>query len=205
MKINEIFYSIQGEGKWTGHPNIFLRLTGCNLRCSYCDTQYAYEEGTEKSIQEIKNEILKFKCKKICITGGEPLIQEDILQLIDILIEKNYEISIETNGSIDIKSLTKKDNLMISMDVKCPSSKMHKKMNLKNIILLKKKDQLKLIIANKKDYDFAKKILKEYKPNCDVFIQPVWGSDPQILANWILRDNLNVKLGLQLHKIIFRD
>ncbi|MCJ7570988.1 MAG: radical SAM protein [Candidatus Thermoplasmatota archaeon] len=205
MKINEIFYSIQGEGKWTGLPNIFIRTTGCNLRCSYCDTKYAYEKGIEKTIQEITKEIKKYKCKKICITGGEPLQQKDIIELINHLIDLTYNILVETNGSLKIDSLKDKKNLIISLDIKTPSSKMHEKMFLQNINLLRKKDQIKFIIKNKKDYNYAKKIIQKYKPKCDIFFQPVWKTNSEKLAKWILEDNLKVKLGLQIHKIIWGD
>lgn len=203
MKINEIFYSIQGEGKWTGLPNVFIRTTGCNLRCLYCDTKYAYEEGIEKTIEETISEAEKYNCKKICITGGEPLIQKETLKLIDELIKKNYKISLETNGSIDITLLTNKANLIISLDIKCPSSKMHEKMIFENIKKLKQKDQLKLIIKNKNDYEYAKEIINKYKPACTTFFQPVWGTNSKLLADWIIKDGLNVKLGLQIHKIIW--
>ncbi len=205
MKINEIFYSIQGEGKWTGFPNIFIRTTGCNLRCSYCDTKYAYEQGIEKTIQEITKEIKKYNCKKICITGGEPLLQEDTIELIKHLLNFKYSVIVETNGSLKIDSLKDKKKLIISLDIKTPSSKMHEKMFLKNINILTKKDQIKFIITNKKDFEFAKKIIHKFKPKCDVFFQPVWKTNSERLAKWILEDNLEVKLGLQIHKIIWGD
>lgn len=204
MKINEIFYSIQGEGKWTGLPNIFIRITGCNLRCSFCDTKYAYEDGEDLSINQILNKIREFSCKNICITGGEPLLQNETINLIDQLLENNYKICIETNGSKNIENLVKKP-LLVSLDIKCPSSKMSGKNYLKNISLLRNDDQLKFVIKNKNDYDYAKKIISKYKPVCNVFLQPVWGTDPMELANWIMSDGLNVKLGLQLHKIIWGD
>ena len=205
MKINEIFYSIQGEGQWTGFPNIFIRTTGCNLRCSYCDTKYAYKQGVNKTIQEILKKIKEYKCKKICITGGEPLLQEDTINLINHLIKCKYTIIVETNGSIKIDSLEEKKNLIISLDIKTPSSKMHKKMFLQNIKMLTKKDQIKFIIKNKKDYEYAKIILQKFKPKCNVFFQPVWKTKSERLAKWILKDNLKVKLGLQIHKIIWGD
>lgn len=202
MKINEIFYSIQGEGKWTGLPNIFIRTAGCNLRCKYCDTEYAYKEGNNKTIKEILDEITKYQCKKICLTGGEPLIQEDSIKLIKRLLKQNYSICLETNGSKDIKPLKKKKNLLISLDIKCPSSKMEKKMLFENIKFLENKDQLKFVIKDKKDYDYAKNILKKYSTKCDIFFQPVWGTKPEKIADWILKDNLDVKLGMQIHKIL---
>jgi 7-carboxy-7-deazaguanine synthase len=203
MKIHEIFYSIQGEGTWTGIPNIFLRTTGCNLRCSFCDTTDAYEQGKEMNIREILNEIKKFPCPFICITGGEPLLQKDIMKLINNLLQKRYKVSIETNGSIDIKRLARKKTVMISLDIKCPSSGMQQQMDLNNLLLLSKKDQLKFIIKNKEDYVYAKGILKKYNPSCTVFFQPVWGTSLKKLSSWILADGLQVQLGVQLHKIIW--
>ena len=129
MKITEIFYSIQGEGQWTGQPNIFIRTTGCNLRCHYCDTKYAYDNGREMDIDDIYLKIKKYPCKKICITGGEPLIQEEILDLINKLMNNNYKICIETNGSIDIKNVIDYKTIIISLDIKCPSSEMNDKMD----------------------------------------------------------------------------
>ena len=203
MKINEIFYSLQGEGKWTGLLNIFIRTSGCNLRCSFCDTKFAYNDGKEMNLDEILNETSKYPCKNICITGGEPLIQKEILKLIDLLIKRNYKICLETNGSINVKNLSKKQSLIISLDIKCPSSNMHEKSNFKNIFLLKMDDQLKFVIKDKEDYIYAKKILNDYKPKCPVFFQPVWGTDARNLASWIVEDGLDVQLGLQLHKIIW--
>ena len=203
MKINEIFYSLQGEGKSMGLPTTFIRVTGCNLRCSYCDTKYAYYTGKELEIPKILKKIEKYNCKNICITGGEPLLQKDITLLIDKLTEKNYNICLETNGSCSIKNISNKKNLVISLDIKCPSSNMQDKMDYSNIKLLKKEDQLKFVIKNKKDYEYAKKIIERYKPKCTVYIQPVWGTNPEKLAEWIKKDCLNVRLGLQLHKIIW--
>ncbi len=205
MKINEIFYSIQGEGKWMGLPNIFIRTTGCNLRCSFCDTTYAYETGEEMSIEEIINRIRKHPCNYVCITGGEPLLQEAIVQLIDVLLEKKYVICLETNGSIDIERLAGKKSLLISLDIKCPSSTMHEKMNFNNVSLLTCNDQLKFIIQNREDYEYAKKIIKKYKPQSAIFFQPVWGINLKELSSWVLNDGLDVRIGLQLHKIIWGD
>lgn len=205
MKINEIFYSIQGEGKWMGLPNIFIRTTGCNLRCSFCDTTYAYETGEEMSIEEIINRIRKHPCNYVCITGGEPLLQEEIVQVIDVLLEKKYVICLETNGSIGIENLVGKKSLLISLDIKCPSSTMHEKMNFDNVSLLTCNDQLKFIIQNREDYEYAKKIIKKYKPQCAIFFQPIWGINLKELSSWVLNDGLDVRIGLQLHKIIWGD
>ena len=205
MKINEIFYSIQGEGNWTGLPNIFIRTSGCNLRCSYCDTKYAYDTFKEIKIIKIIDEIRKYNCKKVCITGGEPLLQKDMIKLVDELIKNNYNVSIETNGSIEIKPISNKKLVMISLDVKCPSSNMSEKMLYQNLLYLKKKDQLKFIIGDIKDYIFAKEIIINNKISCSIFFQPVAGTDPRKLANWIIKDNLNVRLGLQIQKILWQN
>jgi 7-carboxy-7-deazaguanine synthase len=203
MKINEIFYSIQGEGTLVGAPSIFLRTTGCNLRCSFCDTTYAYEQGTEMSLQKILDEIKKFACTSVCLTGGEPLLQKDTPKLIDSLLQKKYQVCLETNGSISIKKFVGKKSLIISLDIKCPSSGSHDQMNMKNLSYLSRTDQLKFIIKNKEDYDYAKKILKKFNPPCTVFFQPVWGISPKKLASWILNDGVPVRLSLQLHKMIW--
>jgi len=203
MNVNEIFFSIQGEGTAVGTPTIFIRTSGCNLRCSFCDTKYAYIKGKEMNIGEIISKIKKIPCKVVCITGGEPLLQNDIMMLIDTLLVKGYILSIETNGSIPINKLAKKKSVVISLDIKCPSSRMQQQMDLNNISLLSKKDQLKFIIKNKKDYDYAKEIVQHYTPACTVFFQPVWGTNVERLVSWILEDGLHVRLGIQLHKLIW--
>jgi len=202
MKINEIFYSIQGEGKWAGTPNIFIRTSGCNLRCTYCDTKNAYYNGSEIKIADIIKEISKYKCKKVCLTGGEPLLQKDLNKIIKQLIKEKYSILIETNGSINLEKINELSKVIISLDIKCPSSKMNDKMFFHNINLISKKDQLKFVINSKDDYIYAKKIIEEYKPNTNIYFQPAWGFAVEKLVDWMLNDNLDIKLGLQLHKII---
>jgi 7-carboxy-7-deazaguanine synthase len=205
MKINEIFYSIQGEGKWTGLPNIFIRTTGCNLRCSFCDTTYAYTVGCDYEIQELIEEIKKYPCNFVCVTGGEPLIQDESIILVESLVKNSYEICLETNGSRDIQNFIGKKSLFISLDIKCPSSDMHEKMKLDNLRLLTEKDQLKFIIKNREDYEYAKKIIDIHKPNSVIYFQPVWKTDPRQLSSWILSDGLNVRIGFQIQKILWRD
>jgi 7-carboxy-7-deazaguanine synthase len=201
--VNEIFYSIQGEGVDAGLPTIFIRLTGCNLRCSYCDTKYAYYEGMEWAAEDILKKIKEWKCKRICITGGEPLLQENVYDLIDLLLKEKYEVSIETNGSIEISKLVKR-KVVIKMDVKLPSSGMYNKMRMGNIKLLRNQDELKFVIENKEDYNCAKEIIEKYKPRCHIIMQPVWKKlDAAKLAEWILEDDIDARLSMQLHKILW--
>lgn len=203
MQITEIFHSIQGEGLLIGLPTIFIRTTGCNLRCIYCDTTYAYEGGKTMSITQIISAIASYNCQNICITGGEPLLQKDTNHLITELLEKKFSVCLETNGSQSIDKIETRNSLMISMDIKTPSSNMHNHNRFENIQFLSEKDQLKCIIQNKNDYNYAKKIIKEYNPNCPIIFQPVWGFNSKKLASWILKDNIPVRLGIQLHKLIW--
>lgn len=202
LLINEIFYSIQGEGLSIGEPTIFIRLQGCNLRCKWCDTKYAYYEGKEMEINEILNEIKKYKVKNICLTGGEPLMQKETKNLLKKLLKPNYKIVLETNGSLSISELPNSKNLIISLDIKCPSSKMHEKMNLENLKFLRKKDQLKFVIKNKEDYFYAKKILAENKIKANVVFQPCYKKNFQKLARLFLKEPEGRFL-IQMHKVIF--
>ncbi len=201
MKIAEIFYSLQGEGLEIGLPTIFIRTSGCNLRCRWCDTEYAWEDGDEYTVERIKDKIGAYPVKRVCITGGEPLMQEELLELIDELVQ-NYEISIETNGSIDIGPISKKD-VQISMDYKPPSSGMCEKMRDKNIDILKPTDLLKFVIAHREDYRFAKERIKKLKPCSEIVFQPVHGTDLRELAGWVIDDGIDVRVLPQLHKIIW--
>jgi len=207
MKINEIFFSIQGEGKQVGLPTIFIRTTGCDLRCSYCDTVGAYYEGKEMPIEQIIGAVKKYPCKRICLTGGEPLLQSEAVDLANALLDLGYELSLETNGSIAISNFLKKikenrRKLSISLDIKCPSSKMSDKMIFENIHYLSLKDQLKFIIDDKEDYDYAKEIMRKYEPKCEVIFQPVGGMNAKKIMEWALKDGIDVRIGIQLHKIL---
>ena len=205
LKINEIFYSIQGESIYAGLPCIFIRLTGCNLRCSYCDTQYAYEEGSVVSIRKIIDTLSQYACKLVEITGGEPLCQSATPMLITKLIEKGYIVLLETNGSKDIR-LADPQCIKI-VDIKCPASGESEKNDLENLNRLSSKDQLKFVIADKNDYEYAKKII--FSAWTPPFPVPILFSavhpalDPALLAKWILEDNLDVRLQIQLHKILW--
>jgi 7-carboxy-7-deazaguanine synthase len=206
LKVNEIFYSIQGESSYAGRPCVLVRLTGCNLRCSYCDTRYAYEEGEDLEIGEIINRITSYRCRLVEITGGEPLIQKGTPLLIQMLLDLGFEVLLETNGSMDISVI---DNRCVKiLDIKCPSSGEAKRNYLENLKTLQPNDEIKFAIGSKEDYDYAKNILSfmnradgNIKPP---LLSPVYGRmNPELLAQWILADHLDVRMQIQLHKVIW--
>ncbi|MEM4083848.1 MAG: radical SAM protein [Thermoplasmata archaeon] len=205
MKVNEIFYSIQGEGVYMGIPMVFVRFTGCNLRCSWCDTKYAWEEGKEMKIDEILAEIKKYKTNWVCITGGEPLLQEDIYKFIDRLLNMGYKILLETNGSITLENLPCEDNLIVDMDIKTPSSGMSKFMDLSNLEILGPKDTVKFVIANQEDYAFFKEFIKNNEIKGEIILQPEGNKNLKWLVEKVLEDQLNVRVLPQLHKIVWGD
>jgi len=204
LNITEIFYSLQGEAREVGIPTVFVRLTGCPLRCNYCDTAYAFKGNNPLSIEQILSEIAKYKTHYVCVTGGEPMAQSNCLYLLDTLIEKGYKVSMETSGSIDISKVNK--NVSIVMDLKTPSSTEQHQNRYENIPLLENKDQLKFVIASRPDFDWCCGILEDYEILSDVLFSPVYESlRPAELADWILEKQLNVRLQVQLHKILWGD
>jgi 7-carboxy-7-deazaguanine synthase len=203
MKINEIFLSIQGEGILMGVPTTFIRLSGCNLRCQWCDTQYAYDEGVEMTSDEILQKVKEHPTSHVCITGGEPLLQEESFGLVQKLHDQGFQVTVETNGSQTIQELPCLDSLVISLDVKCPSSGMHEKMDFSNLEILGLNDQLKFIIGDERDYEYAKGVIGKYKPICSLIMTPVGGIELKSLAEWVLRDGLVVRVLPQLHKLIW--
>ncbi|MCK4443218.1 MAG: radical SAM protein [Thermoplasmata archaeon] len=203
MEICEIYRSIQGEGLDMGLPTVFVRASGCPLKCKWCDTLYAFSEGEEISIEEILKQVQSYGVSRVCLTGGEPLAQKDFYKLLQALLDAEYFVSVETSGAIPIERTPCVDNLRIVLDIKCPSSEMHEKMEFSNIELLGPGDELKLVIADKKDYEYAKGIVEKYKPICSIVMQPVWGKEIKELVEWVLDDNLNARVLPQLHKIVW--
>ena len=206
MKICEIFTSIQGETSFVGLPFTFVRLTGCNLRCSYCDTQYAYEEGTEYSLDTVVAEVNKRAVPRVVITGGEPLLQDETYILCSRLLDAGVTVLLETNGSILIKDVDQRVHRIL--DLKCPGSGMDKCMNLQNVDYLTVRDEIKFVISDRKDFEWALEILKQHEMQgrAHVLFSPV--SDrlhPQELAEWILQEKLDVRLQLQIHRYIWPD
>ncbi len=202
LKVNEIFYDIEGEGKYQGYPTLFIRLTGCNLRCSWCDTKYSYFKGKMTDIDGILKKAKKSPYMNINITGGEPLcFKKELIELIKGIkkIRPDITVSVETNGSLDISGVPA-DN--ISMDLKLPSSGEHDKMMFSNLNILKPKDQLKLVIGSRKDLAWARKTLAGYKVKCVIFAQPVYGKFKTAdIGRFVMKNNLKWKVSVQLHKL----
>ena len=187
-----------------GLPCIFIRLTYCNLRCSYCDTEYAFYEGSDYSIEEILAEIKKYDCNLVEITGGEPLVQKEVFLLMKILCDTGNNVMIETGGSLSIEEIDQR--VKVIMDLKCPSSKMADKNLYENIGYLKQNDEVKFVIGNREDYDWSKNIVDQYKltERCSVLFSNVFSElEPIQLAEWILKDNLKVRFQIQMHKYIW--
>ena len=209
MKVVEIFESIDGEGIRAGLPATFIRLYGCNLNCSYCDSRYACEGGEyiEMSIDEILNRVQIFNHKSITLTGGEPLIHSDSEYLIDALRLKGYEVNIETNGAVDIAPYANKDKVIITLDYKCPTSGAEGKMIMSNLSLLRKQDVLKFVVGSKADLDKAKEIILAYnlQNKCNLFFSPVFDEiESKDIVEYILSNHLErVRMQLQIHKFIW--
>ena len=204
LNITEIFYSLQGEAKEVGIPTVFVRLTGCPLRCNYCDTAYAFKGNNPLSIQHILDEIAQYNTQYVCVTGGEPMAQSNSLKLLDALIDNDYKVSMETSGSIDIAPVNSK--VSIVMDIKTPSSTEEHQNRYENLSILKNKDQLKFVIASRSDFDWCTEMLENHEVESEVLFSPVYESlRPVELADWILEKKLNVRLQVQLHKILWGD
>ncbi|MDD1756572.1 MAG: radical SAM protein [Methanomassiliicoccales archaeon] len=205
MKVIEIFRSLQGEGVLIGTPTVFIRLQGCNLHCEWCDTGYAREGGKEMSVEQIVHEVEGLKTQFVCLTGGEPLLQKDSIRLMNKLLEKLYHITLETNGSFSLEDVPCAENMLISMDIKCPSSGMEEKMLFENIELLSPADQLKFIVADEDDLKYAENIIKTYDVKSSIIFTPVGGMDLEPVADFVLGKKLNVRVLPQLHKLIWGD
>ncbi|SCZ01204.1 radical SAM protein [Alkaliphilus peptidifermentans] len=202
LKINEIFLSIQGEGISTGYPTIFVRLTGCNLSCSYCDTVYSHHEGSLMSVEEVVSQIKTYGYKRVCLTGGEPLLQDEVRVLLSRL--EDYEVNIETNGSIDINKFPLNPKHRYTMDIKAPSSGASNSIFYENFTNLRKNDEIKIVIGSREDYLWMREIIKKFHQLGVITVSPVFGEiDPQKIINWILEDNLDLRFQLQIHKIIW--
>ena len=204
LKIFEIFYSLQGESSRVGLPTIFIRLSGCPMRCHYCDTAYAFQGGSMMAMDEIIKTIKKYDTRYVTVTGGEPLAQKEVLSLLKVLADQNYEVSLETGGGLSIKEVDPR--IKIILDIKTPESGEEKKNYWDNLNLIHSKDEIKFVLCSREDYDWAKKILNQYKlaEKCDVLFSPVYQKlNTTNLGNWILEDQLPVRMQIQLHKLLW--
>ena len=204
IKINEIFFSLQGESSRIGLPTVFIRLTGCPMRCNYCDTAYAFNGGENLTIHAILAKVASYKTQYITVTGGEPLVQRECLDLLTALCDSSYEVSLETGGALTIKDVDPR--VKIILDIKTPGSGEVKNYHWPNLNYLKAKDEIKLVITDHEDYLWAKNTIQEKNllENFDILFSPSFEQvESQDLAEWILKDQLPVRLQLQLHKIIW--
>ena len=204
LRITEIFFSIQGETSKIGLPTVFIRLTGCPLRCQYCDTSYAFYGGEVMLFEDIIHQVTKFNCKDVCVTGGEPLAQANSKKLLKDLADLDFQVSLETGGSISLKEVD--ERVKIIMDIKTPDSGESTKNRWENLELLKQSDELKIVICSREDYQWSKEIIEQYKisEKCPILFSPCAESiDPRDLAEWILTDQLPIRFQMQIHKILW--
>ena len=206
LRITEIFYSLQGEALHSGAPSVFVRLTGCPLRCTYCDSAYAFYGGSKMLMSDILTKVAEFGARFVCVTGGEPLAQKPCRTLLRQLCDAGYNVSLETSGALDIAEIDPRVSRV--MDLKTPDSKEAHRNRLENLPLLSPHDQLKFVLCSRADYDWAKAMLIEHglSSRCVVWFSPSFGQlEPRELADWILLDRLSVRLQLQLHKTLWGD
>ncbi len=205
-RITEIFYSLQGETRTVGLPTVFVRLTGCPLRCEYCDTAYAFTGGEKMEIADIVSTVSAYKPRYVTVTGGEPLAQQTCFELLTTLCDLDVEVSLETSGAIDISAVDPR--VVCVMDLKTPASGEEAKNKYSNIDKLKAKDQVKFVICDRADYDWSCQKLTEYNlvDRCEVLFSPIHGKlNPADLAEWIIADNLAVRMQIQMHKYLWND
>ncbi|HVT04985.1 MAG TPA: 7-carboxy-7-deazaguanine synthase QueE [Thermoanaerobaculia bacterium] len=203
LRITEIFHSIQGESSHVGRPCVFVRLTGCNLRCVWCDSEYTFTGGAKISIEDVLDQVASFGCNLVEVTGGEPLAQRECLDLVSALCEGGYEVLIETSGSLDITPVDRRARMIL--DVKCPGSGEADKNLWSNLDNLRPHDELKFVILDRGDYEFARDLVRERKlDRWTVLFSPVWGAlELKQLAEWMLADRVPARLQTQLHKHIW--
>lgn len=204
LRLTEIFYSLQGEASRAGLPTVFVRLTGCPLRCTWCDTTYSFTGGEPATVESVLAEVGKYPARQICVTGGEPLSQKDCLPLLTALCDAGYDVSLETSGAIDVAGVDPR--VARIMDLKAPDSGELARNLWSNLDVLNQRDEIKIVIASRGDYEWARDVLRERRLDrlCPVLLSPAGGLiEPQSLAEWILEDGLNVRFQLQLHKLLW--
>lgn len=206
LRITEIFHSLQGEARSVGWPTVFVRLTGCPLRCGYCDTAYAFKGGQSMSLQQVLDEVAQYQARYVTVTGGEPLAQKACSALLSVLCDAGYRVSLETSGALDVSAVDPRVERV--MDLKTPSSGESARNLYSNIEHLREKDQVKFVIGNRADYDWSRAQLDAWRlaERCEVLFSPIAGElAPSDLADWVIRDHLPVRFQVQLHKLLWGD
>jgi 7-carboxy-7-deazaguanine synthase len=206
LRINEVFHSLQGEADAVGFPTVFIRLTGCPLRCSYCDTEYAFHAGDWRDFDSIIDEVRSYGAQHVCVTGGEPLAQPNCLGLLQRLCDVGFQVSLETSGALDVAAVDPRVSRVI--DVKTPDSNESSRNRIENFANLSQRDQLKFVIGSLGDYDWSKVFINEHglAQKCRILFSPSYNQmSPTTLAEWILQDRLPVRFQLQLHKVLWGD
>ena len=205
LTINEIFYSVQGESTYAGRPCVFVRLTACDLRCTWCDTQYSFHEGSKRSLDAVLSEVDRFDCPLVEVTGGEPLLQESVYPLMQELLERGKTVLLETGGHRSTARVP--DEVVTILDVKCPGSGEAARMDWENLQRLRPHDEVKFVIKDRADYDYARDVIAQHdlaRRAAAIHLSPVHGVlDPKTLSEWVLADRLPVRVQLQLHKFIW--
>jgi 7-carboxy-7-deazaguanine synthase len=204
LKVNEVFYSVQGEGTRAGRPSVFVRLTGCPLRCIWCDTAYAFHEGKRRDLDEIVTEAARFPTRLLCLTGGEPLAQPAAFALLSRLLDDGWEVVVETSGHVSLARLDPR--AVAIMDIKAPGSGEAHRMDWDNVARLRRKDEAKLVLGGREDYEWARDLVRRERlaERCTVLLGAVHGQlEPGTLARWVLDDALPVRVQVQLHKILW--
>ena len=204
LRLTEIFYSLQGEASRAGLPTVFVRLTGCPLRCTWCDTTYSFTGGEPASVESVLAEVARYPARQVCVTGGEPLAQKDCLPMLTALCDAGYDVSLETSGALDVAAVDPR--VARIMDLKAPDSGESAKNLWKNLEVLNRRDEIKIVIASRADYEWAREVLRDRQLDrlSPVLFSPAGGLiEPQSLAEWILEDGLNVRFQLQLHKLLW--
>lgn len=205
MRIIEVFHSLQGEGPTTGIRTSFIRTARCNLRCAWCDSKYSFGPGTERSVASLLREVRGHRTRNACLTGGEPLLQRESPELLRALARAGIETVVETGGSLDITPYLAIPHVVLSVDVKCPGSGMERANRWANLPLLRARDVVKFVVADRRDYLYARRALREHPVRAQVVLQPVWGTDAGRLADWVLKDRLDARVMLQEHKVLWGD
>ena len=206
LRVNEIFHSLQGEADCVGFPTVFVRLTGCPLRCQYCDTEYAFHSGEWLDLEAVLARVREFRAAHVCVTGGEPLAQPNCLKLLERLCDAGFSVSLETSGALDVSAVDSRVSRVI--DVKTPGSNEESRNRIENFAHLTQRDQLKFVICSREDYEWSRAFIDQHRlgEKCQILFSPSYKQiSPTILADWILADRLPVRFQLQLHKILWGD